>query len=736
MKSTTPIYAIANDFAQFTQTPIFITGNAGTGKTTFLRKLKSSTQKQMAVVAPTGIAAINAGGVTIHSFFQLPFTPFVPTPEGEQNLMGKIKMTSMRRKVLQELELLVIDEISMVRADLLDEIDTVLRHIRYRRNTPFGGVQVIFIGDLYQLPPVVTPDVWETLATFYEGPYFFNSRVIQKQPPTYIEFDTIFRQEDSHFIKLLNEVRVNRISAESLELLQSRYNPDYKIDSNDNSILLTTHNAKAERINNEELAKIDAPTHTFKAEITGEFPEKNYPNEATLILKEGAKVMFIANDPGYPRRYFNGKIGTISRIDEESRVFVECEDMAEEIPVSLELWENVRYTVNKTTKQIEETLLGSYSQLPLRLAWAITIHKSQGLTFDKAVIDAEAAFSSGQTYVALSRCRTLEGVTLLSPIHQSCLFVAEQVKSYSNNRKGIQELETQLDKEKEHYNQKLLLSLFDFTCCKGLAGQVYENVEKDKLFFSAETVPYLLNIYQEISSLDHVANLFQKQLNTLIANEDTEMLKSRLEDSAIYFTDNIEAILTKMRASQVATDSRDAANTFNDIFQSLFGELARQKHLISKIHEDYSAAKIFALKKSFRQPRFEVNAYQNHTPSTSSEKRESKSKGKTKSEKSPKLPTSEITYNMYKSGMSIEEIAAKRDFTVGTIEKHLERYVKSGDLPLKEFVPEEIIETVKELFLAGETLSSIFNTMEGNLTFGQLRMIRATIPELEESDAS
>lgn len=727
MQTQTPIYGIANEFAHYTQRSVFITGNAGTGKTTFLRKLKETTSKQMAVVAPTGVAAINAGGATIHSFFQLPFTPFIPTIEGEINLMSKIKMTSMRRRVIQELELLVIDEISMVRADLLDEIDTVLRYIRYRKNVPFGGVQVIFIGDLYQLPPVVTPEVWDTISPFYEGPYFFNSRVVQKQPPTYIEFDTIFRQTDLTFINLLNEVRLNRLSTESFQLLAERYNPHYQITEGDNSILLTTHNAKAERINLQELAKIKAPIHTFSAEIMGEFPEKNYPNDAKLDLKEGAKVMFIANDSGYPRRYFNGKIGVIAQIDSEKKVFVACEGEEELIPVGYEVWENIQYTVNKKTKQIEEKLLGSYRQIPLRLAWAITIHKSQGLTFDKVVIDAEAAFSSGQTYVALSRCRSLEGVTLLSPIYRSSLLVADEVKEYSNHKPSLDLLTEELSSEKELFNRKVLLDLFDFTACKGLIAQIYEQVTKDVMFFSPNASSFILEIYQKVGQLQQVAERFQKQICSLIESENYEQLGNRVEDASVYFTEQLDLLLQDLRSCKVETDYKDAANAFNDLYLSLFGELSRQKHIIKNVNEDYSAEHLFALKKQFRMPQFSINIYKNHfeTP-----KKQKKSKNV---DKTPKKPSSEITYELFKEGKCIEAISAERNLAISTIESHLTDYIKKGKISLEELdIPVMFVEIAKDLFLAGEDLSSVFNSMEGNLTYGQLRMIRASMTELSE----
>ena len=406
-----PYYRLAEEFALHTGRSIYLTGKAGTGKTTFLRRLRSITRKQTAVVAPTGVAAINAGGVTMHSFFQLPFGPFVPTPAGRNQLIGQLHMQANRRRVLRELELLVIDEVSMVRADTLDMVDTILRHVRFRPAEPFGGVQVVFIGDLFQLSPVVTDQEWRILAPYYPTPYFFHSLAVRQQPPVHIELDHIFRQSNADFIRVLNEVRGNSLSPHGLALLQSRYDPAFTPPEGDTYITLTTHNYKADRINAAELDKLPGPPTRFHAQVKGEYPEKSYPAEATLELKEGAKVMFLKNDTETPRRYFNGKIGVVEEMDDDG-ITIRCPGDDAPILVQRDTWRNIRYTTDPATQQIEEKELGTFTQYPLRLAWAITIHKSQGLTFDKAVIDADDAFAPGQVYVALSRCRSLEGLVL------------------------------------------------------------------------------------------------------------------------------------------------------------------------------------------------------------------------------------------------------------------------------------------------------------------------------------
>ncbi|MDD2314502.1 MAG: DEAD/DEAH box helicase, partial [Proteiniphilum sp.] len=508
-------YECAKEFATHTNRSLFITGKAGTGKTTFLRQFRAETTKQLAVVAPTGVAAVNAGGTTIHSFFQLPFTPFTPTPAGREALIARMKMSSARRTVIRELEVLVIDEISMVRADVLDAIDTVLRHVRHRRADPFGGVQMIFIGDLYQLSPVAKTDEWQILSAYYQGIYFFHSRVMQEAPPVYVEFDKIFRQSDNVFIRVLNEVRNDALSPEGFSLLQSRYEPHFNPSPEENYITLTTHNLSADNINNTELEKITTKAHLFKAVVKGEFPENAFPVEQQLELKEGAKVMFLRNDNETPRRFFNGKIGTVTSISDKE-VTVHCQDDADEITVPLVTWENIRYTTNPENQTVEEEIIGTFEQLPLRLAWAITIHKSQGLTFDKAIIDAGKAFSPGQVYVALSRCRSLHNLVLKSPINRYSIGLDEQVVRFSSAKPEEEQVAAELLSAKEQFRTILLLQLYDFDPLHQMARSWYFATKGNESSFSEGTVSFVGEIYKELTDLEQVAAKFRMQLKQIV----------------------------------------------------------------------------------------------------------------------------------------------------------------------------------------------------------------------------
>ena len=610
MENTSPYYQLAHDFALFTNRSIFLTGKAGTGKTTFLHRLKKETKKQMAVVAPTGVAAINAGGTTMHSFFQLPFTPFIPTPEGRKNLIEKMKMQGSRRKVLQELELLVIDEISMVRADVLDSVDTILRHVRYRNNEPFGGVQVIFIGDMFQLSPVASDDEWRLLSRYYTSPYFFHSQVILQQQPVYIELDKIFRQTNGDFIQVLNEVRNDCLSDSSLKLLQSRYNPLFVPPSDDTYITLTTHNYKADQINAEELAKIKGKTYTFDATIEGEYPEKSYPTEKILELKVGAKVMFLKNDTETPRRFFNGKIGVIESVEEDS-IQIKCPDDFEAIELKKAVWENIRYTTNPTTKQIEENELGKFIQYPLRLAWAITIHKSQGLTFDKAVIDAGAAFAPGQVYVALSRCRSLEGMVLLSKINSSSIQNDRQIVEHERNKLSAEILEQQLNESRNMYRSFILMLFFDFKNAVGQISRLISETTDVQSSFNEETLPYLADLLRQAQGMMEIASKFQNQLLGIFEQYpvDEEHLQSRIAAAIDFFNPKMNNLLETLRQSPAVSDSRSNASDYNDGIKMVFSNIAQKIFLMKGLKHKFTVEDYFILKNTFAMPELNVNAY-------------------------------------------------------------------------------------------------------------------------------
>ena len=448
---------IAWDFVEHTGRSIFLTGKAGTGKTTFLKTVVEQSKKRTIVVAPTGVAAINAGGMTIHSFFQLPFTPYVPNAR----IKSKFDFGKEKRRIIASLDLLIIDEISMVRSDLLDAIDSVLR--RYRDHyKPFGGVQLLMIGDLQQLTPVVTPEDEALLKPYYDTPYFFGSKALQQIEYVTILLSQVFRQEDAAFLDVLNHIREANPTTDDIATLNQRCQPAFIPQQGEGYIRLTTHNYLADNYNENELKKLPGHSYTFQAQIEGNFPEYSYPTSEVLTLKEGAQVMFVKNDPTGEHRYFNGRIGEIVEIS-ESRVCVLCAGDAEGIEVEPLEWENAQYQLNPETRVIETKVQGTFRQLPLRLAWAITIHKSQGLTFERAIIDANLSFAPGQVYVALSRCKTLEGMVLSAPIEARAIISDKRVEDYiGHQEEEAQKSISQLPQLKEDYYRFLLLELFDF----------------------------------------------------------------------------------------------------------------------------------------------------------------------------------------------------------------------------------------------------------------------------------
>lgn len=615
------IFRLAAELVNQSSRNIFLTGKAGTGKTTFLKYIRENCPKQMAVVAPTGVAAINAGGVTMHSFFQLPFSPFVPSAgdfrqqdeevTNRNNLLSHLRMTSEKKKILQELELLIIDEISMVRCDMLDAVDAVLRHIRRRHGERFGGVQVLFIGDMFQLPPVIKDREWALLKEFYSSPYFFDSLVMKEEPPVYIEFDKIYRQKEENFINVLNQVRNNQLNDEGKKLLEGRFSTGFKRAKDDGYIILTTHNEKARVKNEAELNSLASRIFSYRAEIEGDFPQSSCPAEEELRLKVGAQVMFIKNDTDRIKRYYNGKIGMVKELDED-RILVECKDEAEGIEVKKEKWENIRYSVDKKSRKINEEVLGSFTQYPLRLAWAITIHKSQGLTFEKVIIDAGEAFAPGQVYVALSRCTSLDGIVLQSRIRTTGMLTDERIVRFSKANATKNILEQELQQSRKKYQLKILLSLFDYSQILADLKDANTYVTDNSSSFNDEAITWLSSIVRDAGALQATSGKFKVQLEKLFTNDDpasAEVIKDRVSAAVQYFLKEQKGIVARFSDCPVTTDSRIHAKEFNESLREIFTGFSLKKYLIEGLTPEFDSATYHQHKNSFAVPPFTINVY-------------------------------------------------------------------------------------------------------------------------------
>lgn len=703
------------DFVEHTSISIFLTGKAGTGKTTFLRTLKEKSSKRSIIVAPTGVAAINAGGMTIHSFFQLPLSPFVP----EANFKNRFDYSKEKRKIIRTLDLLIIDEISMVRSDVLDAIDSVLRRFR-EHEKPFGGVQLLMIGDLQQLTPVVTPEDEVILQRYYDTSYFFGSKALRSISYVTIELTHVYRQQDEEFITLLNNIREGQVSETDLKRLNERFNPNFEPEVGSDYIRLTTHNKMAESYNEVQLHNLPSKACTFIAEADGNFPEYNYPADFKLTLKRGAQVMFIRNDNN--GRYYNGRIGHVTHIDNE-KILVLCPGDDKEIEVQQETWENTKYSLNEKTKQIEAEVQGTFKQYPLRLAWAITIHKSQGLTFEHAIIDAQSSFAAGQVYVALSRCKTLEGLILASPISSSAIINDSQVTNYiSHQTEEAEKSIAALPTLKAEYYRQLLLELFSFTDLKACEDALYRVLTE--YFYK---YPKIITLHKmAIIDLDERIMSISSKWKSIICNMTTDQLHEddflqRMKKGSLYFHSQLTEIFSHLldMTKGVQSNNKIADKRFDNNYADLLQTYVVKHELLERIMEKgfsingYLTAKQEAILNSLEEKtgRNRKNKIEETTP------------------KVPKISTGEVTFNLFKTGKSIEEIAKERSLTPATIQGHLIPYIQKGEIKLNEVIDEGKAKTIlQKIQLAGKeaSLKAIKILCPADITYTDILLIMKT----------
>ena len=744
-------------FINQTNHSVFLTGKAGTGKTTLLKKIIDSTHKNTVVVAPTGIAALNAGGVTIHSFFQMPFAAFIPDfgqpPfvgqrtqfNTKTTLLHNFFMHNKKKSIFLKLELLIIDEVSMLRADLLDAMDLILRKIR-RNDTPFGGVQVLFIGDLMQLPPIVKREEKPTLDKYYEGSFFFHAKVIQEQPPLYIELEKIFRQNDPEFIELLNNLRNNQISDENVDLLNNYVKPDFDTTKNEGFITLTTHNAKADEINDKALKALGGKSRNYDAKVAKKFPDHMFPIPKTMELKVGAQVMFIKNDMSFDKRYYNGKIGRITELSaDEIRVTFPEEKLT--ITVEPYEWENVKFTLDEKSGEIKEETIGTFVHFPLKLAWAITVHKSQGLTFEKAVLDLSNVFASGQAYVGLSRLVSLKGLVLMSPIRLNGLKNDQHVVDYAKNKADEKLLTRKLELGTVLYLQKRLQKTFnwDATVSRWLSLEAAHKSAGPRSEMAKNKVWFEEQINALMSTLEP-SRKFRSQLIKICQPDqmDIEVLYERYEAAYSYFIKtmepifkgNIKQILLLGKKSNVKQYSEDLGE-LDDLLTDVIMDLKKSRKLVQNLYNgkelskenilddqirNFKIAKIQVVKDEIRRENPSLGELDDfYSEKKVAKKRENNGK--------PKVTTFDKTLEMFEKGWKIKEIADERVLKEETIYNHLSRLIKDEKIEIDAVLDQEKIELLKEKLgteIEG-TLTEAKEKVGKSISWEELKVYHASI---------
>ena len=741
-------------FINQTNRSIFLTGKAGTGKTTLLHEIIRTTHKNVVVVAPTGIAALNAGGVTIHSMFQLPFAGFLPDDraphfsdavkfETKSTLRRHFKMSGLKKSVIRNLELLVIDEVSMLRADLLDAIDFMMQSVR-KKSSPFGGVQVLFIGDLLQLPPVVKNEEWAILRQYYKGKFFFHSHVIQQNPPLYIELSKIYRQTDDRFISILNNLRNNRISSEDIAVLNEFVKPNFDLKANKGFITLTTHNAKADGMNAQSLEDLEGNRLTFYPEIIGDFPEKIFPVDERLHLKIGAQVMFVKNDLAFEKSYFNGKMGTIKSIS-ENEIMVHFPEENKTIEVERYEWQNIRYKVNPNTKEIEEEVLGTFVHYPIKLAWAITVHKSQGLTFDKAALDVSQVFMPGQAYVALSRLRSLNGLILLSPLQMNGISNDQDVMEYSENKAEELALETDLKKDTQHFIHHYLKNCFEWSeLIQEWRNHRYSYNEDAERSAKAKYADWAKNQSEAINNLLEPSAKFVSQLNKLFAVENPDMafISERVNAAVDYFTKPMDTMVSEIlwkleeikRIKKAKTFFEELmlleelqtkavlqllkAKTFIEVVVS-GGEISKENLNTFEIR-NYRNDKIQLVQTEFKATNVDLIEDEVHV------ERYASKKAKTKT---PKKNTILETFELWQQKNSIKEIANLRKLTPQTISNHFAKLIQIKAMTISDVYPEDKIQELEDAFhgYTEESLNGLKEKYGNKFTWDELKIFKASL---------